>query len=227
MEIWIDTANDKFIEKIAELGITTGVTTNPSIASISNYPLEKLISILLQIQDGYVAVQVIADDYEGIVQQAQILHAISPRIVVKIPVIQEGLKAIKALSQRGVNTLATAIFEPSQALLAFLAGANYLAPYLGKIEDLGKDPLEVLEEIQAIKELYGFEGKIMAAGIRGPSLITECAKRGICAVTVPEGVLRNYLDDNTNTLAALLQFSSDWEKAEPSDLLEQNKVVSR
>lgn len=227
MEIWIDTANEQFIEKISTLGVTTGVTTNPTIAAVSQYPLEKLISILLGIQEGDVAVQVTSSLYEEIVQQAEILHSISPRIIVKIPVIQEGIKAIKHLSRRGIRTLATAIFEPKQALMAFIAGAEYLAPYMGKIEDLGLSSLDALEEMQSIQKHYGFKGKLMAAGIRRPSWIDECAKRGICAVTIPEGVLREYLADNTNTLEALVQFDKDWEKAAPSHLLDTQSLIVR
>lgn len=218
MEFWIDTANETFIEDIAKYELTSGVTTNPTIAAVSNTPLDKLISQLLKIQNGKVAVQVISDDYASIIVQAEILQAISKRIIVKIPVIQTGLRAIQHLSRKGVNVLATAIFEPRQALLAFKAGAQYLAPYMGKIQDYGNDPLEVLQQMVDMKKHYQFPGKIMAAGIRETETVTRCAEMGVCAITLPEKILSDYLADYEGTEKALVQFAEDWKKAPRTEI---------
>ncbi len=209
MELWIDTSQLDAVEQATRLGILTGVTTNPSIVAASSLEPELLIRQLLEIQPGWVAVQVLTRETEEMIKQARALHAISSRLVIKIPVIQSGLTAIHLLSQEGVPTLATAIFETRQALLAFRAGAHYLAPYLGRVADCGQDPLRLLAEIREIKASYAFSGKVMAAGIRDLSLALNCVSSGVDAMTLPHSVFADFVADSSHTLAALERFEAD------------------
>lgn len=217
MEIWLDTANRSIIEKAVGLGtgIVYGVTTNPSIISSesASTPLEVLIMDILELHSGPVAVQVIDTDTAGMIRQAKALHAFSSRIIVKIPVTQNGIRAMCALSKEGVLCMATAIFEPRQALLAFKAGARYLAPYLGKIADTGSCPIEVLVYMKMLKENYSFTGEIIAAGVREVSEVISCADVGVKAITLPPTVFEELVSDNKNTQMALEKFSVDWKKA--------------
>lgn len=213
MEIWLDTLNVDLILEMKNLGIVAGVTTNPTILSSSQIPPQEGIKKLLDIQEGRVAVQVLSVDFEEILKEARSLAAFSPRILVKIPATQNGMRAIYVLNQEGVSTLATAIFEVRQALLAFKAGACYLAPYLGRMTDLGMNPLELVAQMQAIKMRYGFQGKVMGAGIREAAWAMGCVDIGICAVTLPDKVLMQLVQSSEPTLLALDKFAEDWSKS--------------
>ncbi len=213
MEIWLDTSNDSVVINAERLGIIEGVTTNPTILAQSKAPLQETIRNLLKAQKGLVAIQILADDVEGMCKQARMLYAFSNRILVKIPVTQNGICAIFALSQEGIPTLATAIFELQQALLAFKAGASYLAPYLGRIADTGESPIQVISHMHALKLQYGFKGKIMGAGIRELSTALECIKAGICAITLSEKIFTELVQDSESTLQALDKFAADWSKS--------------
>lgn len=205
MEIWLDTSNVALVKQ--SVGLLDGVTTNPTILSKSKIPPAELIPLLLEAQPGSVAVQVVTSD---IVKEALALASLSYRIVVKIPATQEGYLAIQILSQQGIPTLATALFEPRQALLAFKAGADYLAPYLGRIKDTGADPLAVLGEMESIRQHYGFPGKIMAAGIRDLPTALSCLQLGIGAMTLPDPIFTAFTKDAEPTLLAIDNFSKDW-----------------
>lgn len=213
MEIWLDSSDASFVADANSFGIVDGVTTNPTIMSTSKISPQKLIGKMLEVQNGLVAVQVLSDDIEEICNQAKILFAISNRILVKIPVTQNGIRAIYNLNKQGIPTLATAIFEVRQALLAFKAGAHYLAPYLERIGDTGKDPIQILSEMQSIKLQYGFNGKIMGAGIRDLTTALACLKTGISAITLSEKVFNELVADYEPTLKALDKFSTDWSRS--------------
>lgn len=210
MEIWLDTANVDYVSYVNDLGILQGVTTNPTILSQSKICPQELIGRLLEVQKGTVAIQVLSNDVNEMCKQAKLLSAISDRILVKIPVTQNGLRAIYALNQEGIPTLATAIFELHQALLAFKAGANYLAPYLGRIADTGKNPIEVLSQMHLMKLNYGFDGKLMGAGIRELATAIACVEMGISAITLSENIFKEFVEDYQHTLLALDKFSEDW-----------------
>lgn len=210
MDIWLDTSNCEFVKEANDLGIIDGVTTNPTIlASSKIHPLE-LIQKLLDIQLGPVAIQVNAETHMEMEQEAMMLASISPRIIVKIPVTQSGIRVLYTLRQKGIPTLATAIFHPIQALLAFKAGAKYLAPYLGRIADNGQNPILVLKEMIGMKRHYQFNGKILAAGIRESSMSYECLKMGVCSITLSEKVFIQFIKDQPPTLEAIKQFAADW-----------------
>lgn len=213
MEIWLDTSNVDLVAHGRKLGIIHGVTTNPTILSLSKLPPQELIAELLEAQNGLVAVQVLSDDLKEMIAQAKNLSAFSSRIIVKIPATQDGIRAIHALSQEGVPTLATAIFEPRQALLAFKAGAHYLAAYLGRIADTGKNPMQVMSEIMAMKLNYGFGGKIMGAGIRELKIAMACVEMGLCAVTLSDKIFNELIEDSVPTLNALDKFAHDWSRS--------------
>lgn len=213
MEIWLDTSNENFVAYASGLGILQGITTNPTILAPSKVSPHEVIASLLKVQNGVVAIQVLSDDIEEMCKQAKMLSAISNRILVKIPVTQNGIRAIYALNQEGIPTLATAIFELQQALLAFKAGASYLAPYLGRIADTEKNPIQVISQMHSMKLHYDFKGKIMGAGIRELATAIACIEIGICAITLPEKIFTELVQDCESTLLALEKFSEDWSKS--------------
>lgn len=213
MELWLDTSDVDFVKKASRLGVLHGVTTNPTIAAKSRLSSETLIDKLLKAQSGPVAYQVMGSDTENMYSQGKALAELSKRVIVKIPVTREGLAAIYKLANEGVATLATAIFEPRQAHLAFQAGALYLAPYLGRITDTGGNGLEALGLMQKIKANYRFPGKILAAGIREVEEVLACLEMGIDSITVPEKVFTAFTEDNPQTLHALEKFAQDWQNA--------------
>lgn len=219
MEIWLDTTNVNLVASAHSLGILQGVTTNPTLLASSTLSLQQLIKELLEAQAGIVAIQVLSEDVEGICAEAETLSGISDRILVKIPVTQNGLRAMHALRQKEIPTLATALFEPRQALLAFKAGASYLAPYLGRIADTGKNPIDVLSEMQMIRSHYGFSGKIMGAGIRECSMAMACVQMGISAMTLSEKVFNELIQDSQHTLHAIEKFASDFSKSPHAGML--------
>lgn len=213
MEIWLDTSNVELVVYGNSLGILQGITTNPSILSSSKSCPQKLIEKLLETQQGLVAIQVLADNPKEMYKQAKILSSISDRILVKIPLTQNGICSIYALNQEGIQTLATAIFEPQQALLAFKAGASYLAPYLGRIADTGKNPIEVVTRMHLMKLNYDFSGKIMGAGIRELAMAMACIEIGIDAITLSDKIFTEFIQNSEPTLLALEKFSEDWSKS--------------
>lgn len=213
MEIWLDTSNLSVIARANGLGILHGVTTNPTILSLSETSPQEFIKRVLEEQRGLLAIQVLASDAEGMCKQAKILSSISERILIKIPVTQNGIKAIYELTQEGVPTLATAIFELRQALLAFKAGAHYLAPYIKRIDDTGVNSMEVLSQMQSMKQQYGFKGKIMGAGLKDLSVITACIEMGLSALTLNESIFEAFIQEYEPTLSALEKFSEDWSKS--------------
>jgi len=210
MELWLDSADVDFVISANEYGIIEGVTTNPSIISRSKIPPKELLNSLLKASDGFVAIQVLSDGVEEMCKEAEILSAISDKILVKIPVTKNGIQAIYRLSQKGIKILATAIFKPAQAFLAFKAGCDYLAFYLGRIADNGDDPIKIILQTLAMKKAYNFKGKIMGAGIRDKAVLMACLEVGICAVTLSESIFKSFIEDCDSTIVALDKFSRDW-----------------
>lgn len=219
MEIWLDSCNREIIKAACKFNIIYGITTNPSLIARTKERPEKIINDLLELQHGPVAIQVIAINSAEIIQQALALSAFSPRIIVKIPVTQEGLIAMKALSQDHIPVMATAIFQPNQALLASLAGAAYVAPYLGRMIDAGIEAHSSLQTMQTICNQYNFKTKIIAAAIKTPEQITACAEIGVKAITLKSALLDQFLCDDPYTLDALQAFSEDWESSYHNELL--------
>lgn len=211
MEIWLDTCDSEIITTASRLGIIYGVTTNPSLLAAARDDHDRVIQRLLDVQDGPLAVQVTAYNADEMIKQALSLHRMSDRIVVKIPLIQEGLVAIKALVEEKVPVMATAVFYPTQALLAALAGADYVAPYVSRMFDEGIDAYASLETMVAIYKAYNFKTKILAAALRTADQITTCAALGIPAVTLKNKLYSEFVANDKATLNSLRAFDEEWD----------------
>jgi len=210
MEIWLDTCDIKAIDSASHFGFIYGITTNPTILANAHSNYEHAIGELLEIQDGPIAVQVTAENAEDMIKQALALHTFSDRIIVKIPVIKQGLIAMKSLSDEGVSIMATTIYQPNQALLAALAGADYAAPYVSRMSDAGVDIYPALQMIMSAYKYYGFKTKILAASLRTTDQITLCASMGIHAITLKTSLFAEFTADDPITLDCLNGFSEDW-----------------
>ena len=216
MKFFIDTANLDQIKEAQDLGVLDGVTTNPSLMAKEGITGDENVinhyKAICDIVDDNVSAEVIATDYEGIVKEGEALAALNPKIVVKVPMIKEGLKAIKYFNSKGIRTNCTLIFSPAQALLAAKAGATYVSPFLGRLDDISTDGLTLIEDIRLIFDNYGFETQILAASIRGPLHIVNCAKIGADVITAPlsaiTGLLKHPLTDS-----GLATFLADHAKA--------------
>jgi TalC/MipB family fructose-6-phosphate aldolase len=210
MDIWLDTANIKSIHTAARFGVLAGVTTNPSIIAQSEGDMETVLRSLLHHQEGPVTAQVVATDVAEMVQQGQHLHSISTRIIVKVPITQKGLEAIHLLSRQGITTMATVLFHPRQALMAALAGADYVAPYISRMENAGDDPWESLASMKKIFANYKLKTKILGASIKTLDQVIKCAEAGIYGVTLKENLFLEMIEDQVQTLQGVEQFAIDW-----------------
>jgi transaldolase len=203
MKFFIDTANLAQIKEAAALGILDGVTTNPSLMAKEGIRGEEAIHnhyrTICELVDGDISAEVLSTDYEGIIAEGKVLAAIHPNIVVKVPMIKEGIKAIKWFTDNGIKTNCTLIFSAGQAILAAKAGATYVSPFLGRIDDSGWNGVQLIEQIAQIYGVQGFKTQILAASIRSPNHITECAAAGADVCTCPIepilGLLKHPLTD--------------------------------
>lgn len=204
MKFFIDTANLDQIREAQALGVLDGVTTNPSLMAKEgitgkNNILKHYVAIC-EIVDGDVSAEVVATDFEGIVKEGEELAELHPQIVVKVPMIREGVKALKDFSDKGIRTNCTLIFSAGQALLAAKAGANYVSPFLGRLDDISTDGLQLIADIRLIFDNYGFETEILAASIRHTMHVINCAKIGADVMTGPlssiDGLLKHPLTDS-------------------------------
>ncbi|MBM7623927.1 fructose-6-phosphate aldolase [Sporohalobacter salinus] len=214
MKLFIDTANINEIEDMNQLGILSGVTTNPSlIAKESGQEFEDIIEEITSIVDGPVSAEVISTKAEGMVEQARELASISDNVVIKIPMTKEGLKAVNQLSTEGIKTNVTLVFSANQALLAAKAGATYVSPFMGRLDDIGHNGVTLVEEIVQIFKEYEVETEIIAASVRHPKHVKEVAKAGSDIATIPYGVLEKMLG-HPKTDEGLDKFLSDWEESQ-------------
>jgi transaldolase len=215
MKFFIDTANLEQIKEAQDLGVLDGVTTNPSLMAkegITGHDniLKHYVNIC-NIVEGDVSAEVISTDFAGMVREGEALAELHPQIVVKIPMIKEGIKSIKYFSDNGIRTNCTLVFSAGQALLAAKAGATYVSPFIGRLDDISTDGLNLIAEIRLIYDNYGFETEILAASIRHTMHIIECAKIGADVMTGPlssiEGLLKHPLTDS-----GLAAFLADYKK---------------
>ncbi len=215
MKFFIDTANLDQINEAQQLGVLDGVTTNPSLMAkegITGHDniLKHYIAIC-EIVDGDVSAEVVATDFDGIVKEGEALAELHEQIVVKVPMIKDGVKALKYFSDKGIRTNCTLVFSPGQALLAAKAGATYVSPFLGRLDDISTDGLNLISEIRLIYDNYGFETQILAASIRHTMHVIDCAKIGADVMTGPlsaiEGLLKHPLTD-----IGLEKFLADYKK---------------
>jgi transaldolase len=189
MKFFIDTASLKEIQEAQDLGVLDGVTTNPSLMAKEGIAgkgnVMRHYKAICDIVDGDVSAEVIATDYEGIISEGEELAEIDEQIVVKVPMIKDGIKAIKYFSERGIKTNCTLVFSAGQALLAAKAGATYVSPFLGRLDDVSTDGLQLIEDIRTIYDNYGYETQILSASVRHPMHIINCAKIGSDVMTGP------------------------------------------
>ena len=215
MKFFIDTANLSQIQEAQDLGVLDGVTTNPSLMAkegiTGKEAIQKHYTDICTIVEGDVSAEVIATDFEGIVREGEELAALHPQIVVKVPMIKDGIKAIKYFTDKGIRTNCTLVFSAGQALLAAKAGATYVSPFIGRLDDISADGLSLIEEIRLIYDNYNFETQILAASVRHTIHIIECAKIGADVITAPlsaiTGLLKHPLTDS-----GLAQFLADAKK---------------
>lgn len=216
MKFFIDTANLEQIKEAQELGILDGVTTNPSLMAkegISGH--ENIINHykkICDIVDGDVSAEVISTDFEGIVKEGEFLASLNPQIVVKVPMISEGIKAIKYFSEKNIKTNCTLVFSAGQALIAAKAGATYLSPFIGRLDDISSDGLTLISEIREIYDNYNFEIQILAASVRHTMHIIDCAKIGADVVTTPLSAIKGLLN-HPLTDSGLKKFLEDHKKS--------------
>lgn len=211
MKLFIDTANTEEIKAAADLGVICGVTTNPTLIAKEGKVFKDVIKEITTIVDGPISAEVVALDSKGMVDEALELSKIHPNIVIKIPMTTEGLKATKQLTSLGINTNVTLIFSATQALLAARAGATYVSPFVGRLDDISDSGIDLVADIAEIFGIHGISTEIIAASIRGPQDVTDSAKAGAHIATVPYKVIMQ-MTKHPLTDAGLAKFMEDWNK---------------
>ncbi len=211
MRFFIDTANLEEIKKANELGLLDGVTTNPTLVAKEGRNFEELIKEICKIVGGPVNAEVISVEAEGIVKEARQLAKLADNIVVKIPMITEGIKATKILSKEDINTNVTLVFSPLQALIAAKAGATFVSPFIGRLDDISSVGIGIVEDIVTIYENYGFDTEVIVASIRNPVHVLDAALIGAHIATIPFKVLTQ-LTEHPLTKIGLDRFLADWKK---------------
>jgi transaldolase len=211
MKFFIDTANIDEIKEAHSMGMVDGVTTNPSLIAKEGRDFEDIIKEICQIVDGPISAEVISTDTEGMIKEARHLAKIHDNIVVKIPMIVDGLKATRRLAEEGIKTNVTLAFSPLQALMAAKAGATYISPFIGRLDDISQEGLLLVEQIVEIYSNYAFETEIIVASIRNPLHVLESALMGADIATIPFSVLGK-LAAHPMTDKGLKAFLDDWEK---------------
>ena len=217
MKIFIDTANTDEIREAASWGVLSGVTTNPSLIAKEGKEFKSVVKEITEIADASpsnivsISAEVLSDDAEGMIAEAHELIKIHEVITIKLPMTEEGIKAASILSKEGIKTNVTLIFSPNQALLAARAGASYVSPFVGRMDDIANDGAGLVAEIAEIFEIFGIETEIIAASIRTPKDVTECAKAGADIATIPYAVLKKMFK-HPLTDKGIQQFKDDWAK---------------
>ena len=212
MKLFIDTANVEEIKEIASLGIICGVTTNPTLIAREGRDFNEVIKEITSIVDGPISGEVISLVAEGMIKEGREIAKIHPNMVVKIPMTEEGLKAVNVLSKENIDTNVTLIFSANQALFAALAGATYVSPFVGRLEDTLHDGIQVVSEIRDIFDIYDLDTEIISASIRSPKQLADSALVGAHIATVPYGVLKKSMN-HPLTDSGIAAFMKDWEKA--------------
>ena len=217
MKFFLDTANVDEIKRVNDLGLCDGVTTNPSLINKEGRDFKEVVSEISKIVDGPVSAEVTCYDYEGMVDQARDLAKWSDNIVVKIPMTEDGLKAIHTLSKEGIKTNCTLIFSLSQGIMAMKAGATYISPFMGRIDDMGENGAELVASLRDVIDIYGYESEIIAASIRHINHLEEAALAGAHIATIP-GSLFEKLWTHPLTTQGIENFKKDWDS-----FVEKNK----
>lgn len=216
MKFFIDTANMKEIREAHAMGVLDGVTTNPSLCAkegISDF--EGFIAEICSFVEGDVSAEVVSTDYEGILAEGRKLADIADNVVVKVPLIKEGIKAIKTFSEEGIKTNCTLCFSPTQALVAAKAGATYISPFVGRLDDISTNGMQLIAEIVQIYQNYGYDTEVLVASIRHPLHVVEAAQIGADVATMPFGVIERLIK-HPLTDSGLKNFLADWDKLQKS-----------
>lgn len=211
MKIFIDTADVEAIKKFNDIGIIDGVTTNPTLVAKTGRDFASVANEICKIVDGPISLEAVSVDAKGMIKEAEELSKMHKNVVVKIPMTEEGLKAVKVLSKKGVKTNVTLVFSANQALAAAKAGATYVSPFVGRIDDAGQRGMDVVEQTKAIFEIYNIKTQIISASLRHPQHVIESALAGAHIATIPPGVLDKMLK-HPLTDKGVKAFLDDWKK---------------
>jgi transaldolase len=209
MQFFADTAEIEDIKKLYAMGLLDGITTNPSLIAKSGRQFKEVIKEICGVVPGPVSAEVASVDYDTMMKEAHVLAKLADNVVVKVPLTVDGLRACKALNGEGIKTNVTLCFSPNQALLAAKCGATYISPFLGRLDDINLDGVELIEQIRQIYDNYNFTTRILAASIRTPNHITQVALAGADVATIPPAVIYK-LADHPLTKSGLDQFVKDW-----------------
>lgn len=212
MKLFLDTANVEHIREANEMGVICGVTTNPSLIAKEGRDFTETIKEITEIVDGPISGEVISEDAEGMIKEGREIAAIHPNMIVKIPMTVEGLKAVEVLASEGIKTNVTLIFSANQALLSANAGATYVSPFLGRVDDISMDGMELVRTIAEIFDIHGITTEIIAASVRHPIHVIEAARAGAHIATVPYGLVMQMVK-HPLTDAGLEKFKADWASA--------------
>ncbi len=211
MKFFIDTANIDEIKEAASMGLLDGVTTNPSLVAKEGRDFKELLNEIVKIIDGPISAEVVSTDYNGMLKEAEELSSIHPNIVIKIPLILEGIKAVNTLSKRNIKTNVTLCFSASQALIAAKAGATYISPFVGRLDDISHSGMQLISQILKIYKNYNYQTQVLVASIRHPIHLVEAAELGAHVATIPFNVIKK-LFNHPLTESGLETFLNDWKK---------------
>ena len=211
MDLYIDTANLDEIRKAADMGVLDGVTTNPSLVAKEKVPFHDRLAEICEVVKGPVSAEVVSVEHDEMIKEAEPLTRIASNIVIKLPSTVDGLKACKTLSDRGIRTNLTLCFQPLQALMVAKAGAFLVSPFIGRIDDIGGDGMELIQQIRQVYDNYGYETKILAASIRHSQHMVQAALIGADVATVPFKVIQNFMKHPLTDIG-LEKFLADWDR---------------
>jgi transaldolase len=217
MQFFVDTAEIADIKKLHEMGLLDGVTTNPSLIAKSGRDFKEVIKEICGVVPGPVSAEVASTEFDGMIAEGEVLAKLATNVVVKLPLTVDGLRATKVFSGKGIKTNVTLCFSPNQALLAAKVGATYISPFIGRLDDINIEGMELIEQIRTIYDNYNFTTQILAASIRTPNHVTEAALAGADVATIPPAVIYK-LADHPLTKSGLEQFVKDWKSTGQSIL---------
>ena len=216
MKLYLDTANISSIRRFNQMGILDGVTTNPSLISKEDGEFEEIVEEICKEVKGPVSVEVVGTDYETMVQEAKQFSKFAPNVVVKIPIIPEGLRAVKTVSRLGIPVNVTLVFSANQGLLAAKAGASYVSPFIGRLDDIGHRGMDVVEDLVKIFGNYKMKAEVLVGSIRHPLHVTEAARAGASIATMPPEVMEKMVQHPLTDIG-LKRFLDDWAKAKKKE----------
>jgi transaldolase len=212
MKLFLDTANLAQIKRLNQMGIVDGITTNPSLVAKEPGEFEEIITAICKEVKGDVSAEVVSTSFDGMVSEAKRLSSLAPNVVVKIPIVPEGLRATKAVSGMGIRVNMTLVFSANQGLLAAKAGASFVSPFIGRLDDIGQRGMELVEDLVRIRDNYRLKTEVLVGSIRHPQHVLEAAKVGADIATMPPEVMEKMMQ-HPLTDSGLKRFLDDWEKA--------------